>query len=145
MKVEFHSGVTDKLAAACRLLRKAQTAGAAVVVCGERAVLDRLDVVLWTFEPQSFVAHARLKAGAAPAPRLARTPTWLVDDAAAVPSREVLLNLGPAMVDDWHRFARVVEIVSTDSADAEAGRLRWRRYGEQPGVERIHHPRGAAA
>ena len=144
MKVEFHTGVTDKLAAACRLLRKAQAAGASVVVCGERAVLDRLDVVLWTFEPQSFVAHARLKAGAVPAPRLARTPTWLVDDAAAVPAREVLLNLGPAMVEGWEDFARVIEIVSADPADADAGRQRWRHYGELPGVERVHRERAAA-
>lgn len=145
MKVEFHSGVTDKLAAACRLLHKAQAAGATVVVCGERAVLDRLDAVLWTFEPQSFVPHARLKAGAVPAPRLACTPTWLVDDAAAVPSREVLLNLGPAMVEGWQDFARVIEIVSADPADADAGRQRWRHYGQQPDVDRVHHARAAAS
>lgn len=144
MKVEFHSGVADKLAVACRLLRKAQAAGASVAVCGERATLDRLDVALWTFEPQSFVAHARLKAGAVVAPRLARTSTWLVDDAAAAPSREVLLNLGPAMVECWEEFSRVIEIVSADADDADAGRQRWRRYGESPGIERVHHVRGGA-
>ena len=145
MKVEFHSGVADKLAATCRLLRKAQAAGATVVVCGERAVLDRLDVALWTFEPQSFVAHARLKAGATVAPQWVRTPTWLVDDAAVAPSREVLLNLGPNMVDGWEDFSRVIEIVSAEPDDVDAGRQRWRRYGERPGVERVHHVRAAGS
>ncbi len=51
MKVEFNTGLVDKLGTACRFLRKAQEAGAAVVVCGDRASLDRLDVALWTFEP----------------------------------------------------------------------------------------------
>jgi DNA polymerase-3 subunit chi len=142
MKVEFHSGVTDKLGAACRFLRKAHDAGAQVVVCGDTALLDRLDAALWTFDPLSFVPHARLKGGAAVPAALARTPAWLVDDPTAAPTRQILLNLGTAMVDDWARFARVVEIVSNDPADADAGRLRWRRYGERPGVERVHHARG---
>ena len=144
MKVEFHSGVVDKLGMACRFLRKAHAAGAHVVVCGDGASLDRLDVALWTFDPLSFVPHARLRGAAVAPPALARTATWLVDDPAAVPTREILLNLGPAMVEDWVHFARVVEIVSSDPEDAEAGRRRWRRYGELPGVERVHRARGAA-
>ncbi len=144
MKVDFHSGVADKLGAACRFLRKAQAAGATVVVCGDPATLDRLDAALWTFDPLSFVAHARVKGAAVP-PALARTPTWLVDDPAAVAARELLLNLGPGMAPGWERFERVVEIVSVAADDAGAGRQRWRLYGAQPGIELVHHPRGAGA
>lgn len=144
MRVDFHSGVADKVGAACRFLHKAQAAGAQVVVCGDRNLLDRLDAALWTFEPLSFVAHARVK-DRAPPPALACAPTWLVDDPNAVAPREVLLNLGPDMVQGWEQFARVVELVSADAEDADAGRQRWRRYGATPGVEVIHHPRGAAA
>lgn len=140
MKVEFHSGVADKLGAACRLLRKAQAAGARVVVCGDQTALDRLDVALWTFDPLSFVAHLRVKR-AAPAPALTRTPIWLVDDPATVAAREVLLNLGPAMVAGWEDFERVVEIVSTAADDAGAGRQRWREYASRQGVELVHHTR----
>ena len=145
MKVDFHSGVADKLGAACRFLRKAQAANAAVVVCGDSAALDRLDVALWTFDPLSFVAHARVK-GAAPPSALARTRTWLVDDASSVAARELLLNLGPAMVEGWEQFARVVEIVSAESDDADAGRQRWRQYSAHStrlGLELVHHPRAA--
>ena len=145
MKVDFHTGVADKLGAACRFLQKAQAAGASVVVCGDGRTLDRLDTALWTFDPHSFVAHARVRGETSPAPALARTPTWLVDDPASVASRELLLNLGPAMVEGWTAFARVVEIVSTEPADADAGRQRWRQYSAQPGLELVHQARGTSA
>ncbi len=141
MKVEFHTGLVDKLGTACRFLRKAQEAGAAVVVCGDRASLDRLDVALWTFEPLSFVPHLRLK-GAACAPALARTPIWLVDDPAAATAHQVLVNLGPAAVDGWSRFERVVELVSTEADDSAAGRRRWRQYAASAGIELVHQTRG---
>jgi DNA polymerase III subunit chi len=144
MKVEFHTGVADKLGAACRFLRKAQEAGATVVVCGDRGSLDRLDSALWTFDPLSFVAHARVR-GAAPPAAMMPTRTWLVDDAASVPPRELLLNLGPDMVEGWGDFARVVEIVSAEPADADAGRRRWRQYSERPGLDLVHQPRAAGA
>jgi DNA polymerase-3 subunit chi len=143
MKVEFHSGVADKLGAACRFLRKAQDAGVTVVVCGDRDSLDRLDLALWTFDPLSFVAHARVK-GAEPPAALVPTRTWLVDSAASASSRELLLNLGPAMVEGWEAFGRVVEIVSAEPDDADAGRQRWRQYSAQPGLDLVHHQRAAA-
>ena len=42
-------------------------------------------------------------------PRWCR-PGWLVDDPSRVTPRELLLNLGPDMVEGWEGFARVVEI-----------------------------------
>lgn len=151
MKVEFHSGVPDKLDHACRLLRKAQQGSAKVVVAGEPALLDRLDVALWTFDALSFVPHVRVRgAGAAPA-AAARTPIWLADQPAisdatdASVATDVLVNLGTQMVPGWQRFARVIEIVGADDADSQPARQRWRTYAEQPGVELVHHARGAAA
>jgi len=145
MKVEFNSGVVDKLSAACRFLLKAQAAGAAVVVCGDRAMLDRLDQALWSFDPHSFVAHVRLKGSGVPAEALSRTPIWLVDDPAKIAAREILLNLGPAMVEGWETFERIVEIVSTEAGDADAGRQRWRDYSTLPGLELVHQPRTASS
>ncbi len=143
MRVEFHTGVVDKLGAACRFLRNAHAAGASVVVCGERAALDRLDSALWTFEPLSFLPHLRLKGTACP-PTLARTPICLVDDPSAVAARQVLLNVGPAMVEGWNTFERVVELVSGDADDADAGRQRWRQYAAWPGIDLVHPTRAAA-
>lgn len=145
MRVDFHSGVADKLVAACGFLHKAQAAGATVVVCGDPGTLDRLDSLLWTFDPLAFVPHLRVKGDATPPATSARTPTWLVDDLAASASREVLLNLGPAMAAGWETFDRVVEIVSADAVDATAGRERWRQYRGHADIELLHHQRSHAS
>ena len=139
MKVEFHSGVGEPLAHACRLLRKAHAAGARVVVCGPAPLLDQLDEALWTFDALSFVPHVRLRAGARPSSPQRRTPLWLVDEIDAVDPRDVLLNLGAEMVDGWESFARVIEIVGADTPSSTAARQRWRRYAQRPGVEMVHH------
>ena len=142
MKVEFHSGVAEPLGHTCRLLRKAHAAGARVVVHGPGAVLDRLDQQLWTFDALSFVPHLRLRGGARPQPQQMRTPTWLVDDIAAVGERDVLVNLGDDMVDGWETFARIIEVVPADAQASAAARQRWRRYAAREGVELVHHAVG---
>jgi DNA polymerase III subunit chi len=145
LKIEFHSGVIEPLVHTCRLLRKAQAAGARVVVHGPGALLDQLDQALWTFDALSFVPHVRLRVGARPSAQLARTPTWLVEEVAAVAERDVLVNLGSTMVEGWETFARVIEVVSADEPAVRAGRQRWRSYKARPGVELVNHSAGAAA
>lgn len=144
MKVEFHSGVAEPLAHACRLLRKAHAAGARVVVHGPGALLNQLDQALWTFDALSFVPHVRLRAGARPSAQQARTPTWLVDDVSAVAERDVLVNLGSTMVEGWQSFARVIEVVPADEPAVQAGRERWRRYKAHDGVELVNHSAAGA-
>jgi DNA polymerase-3 subunit chi len=138
VKIDFHSGMPDKAAYCCRLLRKSQAAQVRVAVCGPSELLDRLDVALWTFDALSFLPHVRLRSGASPQPRLARTPVWLLDDARQAPHRDVLVNLGPDLVPGWEGFGRVVEVVQSDDADRLAGRARWRQYG-QTGVAALEH------
>jgi DNA polymerase-3 subunit chi len=139
VKIEFHSGLSEPLGHACRLLRKAHATGARVLVHGPPATLDQLDQLLWTFDALSFVPHARLRGSARPTPTLQRTPTWLVDDVAALPDRDVLVNMGHELVPGWEGFARVIELVPADAAASAAARRRWRVYAELPGVELIHH------
>jgi DNA polymerase III subunit chi len=140
-RVDVHAGAADKLQFACRLLRKSQAVGARVVVGGDPATLDRLDVALWTFDPLSFVAHARVRAGTSGAlPASAeRAPVWLADEPLRCVHREVLLNLGSELVQGWGEFARVVDVVQAGEPDTSLGRRRWKAYGERPGVERVHH------
>jgi DNA polymerase III subunit chi len=144
VKVEFHSGATEPLAYACRLLRKAHAAGARVVVHGPGALLNQLDQALWTFDALSFVPHVRLRADARPNAHQARTPTWLVENVSAVPDRDVLLNMGNTMVEGWETFARVIEVVSADEPATQAGRQRWRSYKARPGVELVNHSAAGA-
>ena len=70
VKVDFHSGMPDKAAYCCRLLRKSQATRSCVAVCGPSDLLDRLDVALWTFDALSFLPHVRLRA------ECRRSPAW---------------------------------------------------------------------
>jgi len=139
VQVDFHTGLADKLAYACRLLRKAQRSGARVVVTGDAALLARLDQLLWTFDPGEFIPHARLRAGERPAPRLARTPLWLAEQPADAGSCDVLVNLGPAALGDAPLPARTIELVARDDAEVAAGRQRWRAH-LAAGCTPVNHP-----
>ena len=137
-QVSFYTGVPERLAYLCRLLRKAQQSGARIGVCGPPGLLDRLDAALWTFEPTEFVPHLRLRAGKALEARLAATPILLVEQGSELPHREVLLNLGLAMPEGFEQFQRVLEVVSQDPEQMQAGRERFRQYKEL-GHELSHH------
>jgi len=89
----FHLNVPDRLGYACRLLRKAHSRGAKVVVSAPPATLVRLDKLLWTFEATDFVPHLHVAAAAAVAPHLKDTPIWLVEHVEKAPHHEALLNL----------------------------------------------------
>lgn len=145
-EVEFHTGIVDPVAFACRLLRKAVRAGARLVCCAPPELLDQLDRALWTFDERDFVPHVRVPGAAAS--MLARTPIWLVADLAAVRAAQpnlaerVLVNLGAEIAIEPGRNARVIELVGADADAAAAGRERWRRY-KTAGFEVRHHVAGS--
>jgi DNA polymerase III subunit chi len=143
--VAFHTGMADKLGYTCRLLRKAWRQGAQVVATGEPEVLSRLDTMLWTFEHEEFVPHARLRGGERVAAAMARTPIWLADDPGDVSGPQVLVNLGPDMAASFERFARILEIVSDEPGDAHQGRQRWRAYVSAGLAPRLHNAAAATA
>lgn len=131
-EVSFHFNAAEPLGYTCRLLRKAWRSGSRVAVTGPAATLGELDRQLWTFDPHEFLPHARLAAGSAPGPLHRRTPLWLVDDAgdAALASGAfgVLVNLGAEPVPEADRFARLIEVVSTEPGERDAARRRWKHY-----------------
>ena len=127
-EVNFHTGMADPLDHACRLLRKASRSGARVVVAGDRTHLDRLDALLWTFEPLEFLPHVRLAPGISPPARLVDTPIWLADDPREAPHHDVLVNLGPDLSPGFESFRRLFELVGREPAEREAGRRRWQHF-----------------
>lgn len=127
-QVAFHTGIADKGGYTCRLLRKAWRQGRQVVVTGSDEQLQRLDALLWTFEQAEFVPHLWLRHGATPPATMQRTPIWLAAAPEDAPARDVLVNLGPDRPAAFGSFARVIEIVGDDPADAAEGRRRWREY-----------------
>lgn len=139
-EVEFHTGVADPVAFACRLLRKAYRVGARVLVTAPAALLPSLDRGLWTAEERDFVPHARW-----PGTRvglLARSPIWLLATAADAPTDvalpRVLLNVGAEASAELSAYDRVIEIVGAEPDSADAGRQRWRAYKAQ-GLQIVHH------
>ena len=130
-RVEFHHGIGNKLAYACRLLRKAHRAGAQVAVTGDLATLQALDRELWTFDDQEFLPH--VLAAEAPLPeRLLATPIWLSPDPASAPGeRSILVNVGREMPAGMDRFQRLFDLVSSEPDDRQEGRRRWKAYAAQ--------------
>jgi DNA polymerase III subunit chi len=137
-EVAFHFGVPDRLAYACRLLRKAYRSGVQVCVTGPAQLLDTLDSQLWTFEPLEFVPHWRGARESALPPRLVHTPLVLADAADAPQARPVLVTLLADVPASFERHERVIEIVSRDEADRAQARMRWRAY-EKAGAAITRH------
>ena len=141
-EVEFHTGVADPTAFACRLLRKACRQGVRVQVTAPPEVLNTLDRALWTQEERDFIPHVRMP-GAAEAVAV-RTPIWLtpqagrVGEAAQSGAPRVLVNLGAPVPQDMQSLDRLVEIVGAEPDDAAQGRERWRQY-KAAGLNIKHH------
>lgn len=138
-EVEFHTGVADRSAFACRLLRKAYRQGVRVLVTAPAEVLAEVDRLLWTFDERDFVPHVRIP-GAGPGVA-ARTPIWLaadVEHALAPCAPSVVLNLGAAAPAAPGTLERLIEVVSSDPDEADRGRSRWRAY-KAAGLEIKHH------
>lgn len=126
--VAFHFNAPDRQGYTCRLLRKAYLKGSKVVVltrAGERGALDQ---ALWTFAQLEFVPHVSIDA---PSKLRDRSPVLLTDDATSLGSGgEVLVNLSGELPRDYERFDRVIEVVTTEPADRQHARERWKRYRE---------------
>lgn len=133
-RIDFHSNIPDKHAYVCRLVRKARAADFRVVVLtGSSETLAALDEALWTFSGLDFLPHVT-----AGDPLAAQTPIILTDsDQAELPHHQILINLTPAPPANFARFERMFEIVSTDHADVQAGRERYRYY-QQRGYPLTH-------
>ncbi len=133
-RVDFHSKVPDKLAYACRLVRKARAGKMQVVVfLQDAAQLQAFDDALWSFSAQDFLPHVRATDALA-----AQTPVILTDDAEqALPHHQILINLSTQTPSHFARFERLFEIVANEENDLAAGRERYRLY-QQRGYPLTH-------
>ena len=129
-EITFHVQVGDRLAYACRLLRKAFSSGAKVVVCAPADLRDALDRALWEMAPHDFVAHCRVDSAAA---SLAASPIVLAlpDQLGLAAHRQVLVNITQTVPAGFGSFERFIEIVGTAEADVACGRERWKHYRDR--------------
>jgi DNA polymerase-3 subunit chi len=135
-EIAFHFNAPDKLAYACRLLRKASVGGARVMVLADPAVLRELDTALWTFSALDFVPHG-LAGNLAPA-QLAHTPIVLAPTTQDAPHRQVLVNLSDQVPEGFESFERLIEVVTGDDADRQCARERWKHYAQR-GYALVRH------
>ncbi len=135
-EVAFHFNAPDKVAYACRLLRKAVGSGARLVVTGEGDLLRRLDVALWTFAPLEFVPHCFAGGNAT---MVDASPVVLSEAVQGMPHSQVLVNLGTTVPEGFERFERLIEVVAeADEADRLGARGRWKHYADR-GYNIIRH------
>lgn len=132
VQVAFHFNAADKWAYTCRLVRKALSRGARLVVCADGDGLKRIDVGLWTLHPQAFLPHAGVQS---PLRVVSRSPVRLCSQLVPGESGDVLVNLLPETPTGFERFNRLIDVVGTDEASRVAARARWRAHvadGRQP-------------
>ena len=133
LQVSFYSDAADPLQYACRLIRRALASGKPVGVCVAAADAARLDGLLWSFDAAEFIPHRRWDGVTPPA----LGEVLLVDDAARLPHRALLLNLGNEMPGDALDFERVLEVIGREPECVRAGRARYRAY-QQAGAALDH-------
>lgn len=128
-EIRFHFNLADRAGYACRLLRKAQRhGGGGVVVTGSDETLGEIDRGLWQLGPAEFVPHAFVSDAASVPERLHVTTVWLAGTAHESPCHGTLVNLGSTAPRGFESFERLIELVSTDEADRQQARERWRGY-----------------
>ncbi len=127
-RIDFHTNITDKVAYACRLARKAYGArGKLVLLAEDAAQAAALDSSLWTVGETDFLPHAL-----AEDPLAAQSPIVVTSSLEGdFPHYDMLVNLTRDTPPGLERFARVFEIISTDQDDAAAGRKRYSAYKQQ--------------
>jgi DNA polymerase-3 subunit chi len=140
-EVAFHFNAPDKVAYACRLLRKAYVKGASLFVLTAPRDEKRLDAALWTLAQDAFIPHC-LSSDQDLVKSRSRIEIGVVLPAS--PSAQVLVNLQGQWVEGWAQFEKVVEVVSLDETDRLDARERWRRY-RGDGVEPVRHDLKVAA
>lgn len=137
-RVDFHSGVGDKLTYTCRLVRKILASSPQnealrrVVILGQEHLLTQLNQLLWTFAPEEFLPHCFATDEAAPITPIVLASQW--DDAVfdTLPHADVFIHLDQTFLSNAaqlvERFPRMIEVVSLEQNDLLAGRERYKQY-----------------
>lgn len=128
-RVQFYHNTEDPLALACELVERAVSGGRKVVLrLPDVTAANRLDHMLWSFDPLAFIPH--VMAGSPLAPETPVIITHGGDTAhdAAADHDDLLFNLGPASPPEFERYRMLIEIVGLDEGERQAARQRWMHY-----------------
>ncbi len=117
-----HAALGSALA---KLLEKAFAGGFRVLVLTpNEAEAERLNQLLWTYDPASFLPHGGPKDGRAAEQPIYLTATWENPNGA-----DMLIQTGGAEGQEFEAFRRVLDVFDGNDEDqVVAARHRWRRY-----------------
>jgi DNA polymerase-3 subunit chi len=133
-QVDFYIHVDDKLHTVCTLAAKALARNLRVLVLTPDAqTTEHIDKLLWTQPAVGFLPHCRSNHRLAPV-----TPIIVDHVAEPIVHEQVLINLHAQCPPLFSRFERVIEIVTSEDADREAARSRYRFYRDR-GYEIRNH------
>lgn len=126
-KVDFYSGVDDKLRTACQLSHKAMQNGLRVLIhTPDEHTAEAIDRLLWQYPATAFMPHCRNEDSAA-----AEMPVIISHLSEPFAHSEVLVSLHDSCLPFFSRFERVIEIIGKDSEDARLGRERYGFYRDR--------------
>jgi DNA polymerase-3 subunit chi len=133
--IDFYFNAGDRLDVACRLAGKAlQQKKRVLIYAPQPELAQRIDRLLWTAQAVSFIPHCATNDALA-----AETPVLIAsDESAPAHSCEVLVNLSAECPPFFERHERLLEIVSLEDAERQAGRARFKFYRDR-GYEIRNH------
>lgn len=139
VRVDFAFGAPNRLRTTCDVVRKHYLAGRQLIIYhSDERELQRLDRMLWGFEPTAFVPHLMFDH-----PLASQTPILLCSQATQLSSlmqnNAWLINLDPVGPPLPTPFSRVLEIVSHQEKDKQSARERWRLYQNHDYDLRAHN------
>ncbi len=139
-KIDFYllkgESIDPRYNLACRLTEKAILKNHSVFIyCENRDACDALDKQLWTFKPESFVAHRVIQSGDT---QSSEEPVLIAHDFEPDGNISVLINLSRSVPYFFSRFERTLEIINEDNEVKLNGRTRWSFYKKR-GYPIKHH------
>ncbi len=135
MQVDFYILHTrnrqEKERFACQLTNKVWHQGYRIYIHTDASILQRLDMMLWTFKEESFLAHDIY-------PNSSSAPIQIGCTEQVCEDMDVLINLTETVPLFFESYERIAEIVDDTPSAREAGRVRYRFYKEKGYVLKIH-------
>jgi DNA polymerase III subunit chi len=116
-----------------RLADKAHASGKRLLIVGERARLEELDRLLWTFIDNSFLPHA-LAGG----PHDADQPILLAEAPEPANGATLLLSLEAGIPADLSRFERVLNLFEDGTPAHSRARADWKALADREGLVRSY-------
>ena len=119
----------EPLLLVCELAKKACAAGQPMLVLArDMDQAERLDDLMWSFEPDAFIPHEIAGTGFDDdgGEGDGEADVLIAPPEIDAPLRPLLLNLRDAAVDG--EFQRVLEVVPADPSAREPLRERWKQY-----------------